>query len=239
MESPSGGWISSSRRDPCAVCGRTHDTSCRVTPSGLVLCWRGSTYAPPTWACRKGEHGPGADGQEWAFLGDADGWALFRLHESKQHLPRSLRIRVRRSQAEIVAGKMPVLIQLVEQALAVPPFEQLLDVEFEQAHKLIVLALQEAAGILPRLSAVAKGHAALERFQAWLQGKHRELEYQAADADCWATSWEYRLAVYSSGSPVLPEEPPDDLSPELPPYEPRDPIVLALYELHRPQGMQP
>jgi hypothetical protein len=128
---------------------------------------------------------------------------------------------------------------LIEQALAVPPFEQLLDSEFQQAQQLIVLALQEAAGMLPRLAAVARGDAALERFLARLQGKHRELEHQAADADRWATSWEHRLAVYRSGSPELPEEPEPPPPPALGPYQPKDLIVLALQELHREQGARP
>ncbi len=164
---------------------------------------------------------------------------MFRPHQERQHLPRAARRKLARSEAEIVAGKIPVLMPLIEQALAVPPFEQLLDSEFQQAHQLIMLALQEAAGMLPRLAAVARGDAALERFQAWLQGKHRELEHQATDADRWATTWEYRLAVYRSGSPELPEEEPEPPPPDLGPYQPRDLIVLALYGLHRAQGGQP
>ena len=88
----SGKLTSSSRRDPCPICGRTHDTSCRIGAE-MVLCWRGSTFAPPTWAQRKGDHGPGADGETWAYLGDRDGWALFRPHrplgqQERRRLPR-------------------------------------------------------------------------------------------------------------------------------------------------------
>ena len=88
----SGKLISSSKRDPCHVCGRSHDQSCRIGTE-MVLCWRGSTFAPPTWAQRKGDHGPGADGQEWAFMGDRDGWAMFRPHrplgqQERRRLPR-------------------------------------------------------------------------------------------------------------------------------------------------------
>jgi hypothetical protein len=59
----------------------------------MVLCWRGSTYAPPAWAQRPGDHGPAADGQDWAFLGDRDGWAMFRPdrpigQEERSQLPR-------------------------------------------------------------------------------------------------------------------------------------------------------
>ncbi|WP_094586615.1 hypothetical protein [Synechococcus sp. BO 8801] len=142
---------------------------------------------------------------------------------------------MQRSQAEIVAGKIPVLMPLIEQALAVPPFDHLRDDEFPEVHQLIQLALKEAAGMLPQLAAMAKGHAALEQFQVWLLGKHRELAYQAADADRWATSWGYRLSVYSSGSPQLPEGEPDPPPPDMGPYEPQDLIVLALYELDLPR----
>lgn len=59
----------------------------------ILLCWRGSTYAPPVWAQRPGDHGPGADGADWAYLGDRDGWAMFRLdkpigQEERQQLRR-------------------------------------------------------------------------------------------------------------------------------------------------------
>ena len=77
MRSTRSKWISSCRRTPCPICGRHHDGSCRIG-SEMVLCWRGSTYAPPAWAQRSGDHGPGADEQDWAFLGDRDGWAMFR-----------------------------------------------------------------------------------------------------------------------------------------------------------------
>ncbi len=88
----SGRLISSSSKDPCHVCGRTHDSSCRIG-TDMVLCWRGSSHNPPTWAQKPGDHGPGADGEDWAFLGDRDGWAMFRPHrpmgrEERRRLPR-------------------------------------------------------------------------------------------------------------------------------------------------------
>ena len=76
----SGKLISSSKRDPCPVCGRSHDGSCRIG-TDLILCWRGSTVSPPTWAQQPGRsHGPGANGEHFAYLGETDGWAKFRLH---------------------------------------------------------------------------------------------------------------------------------------------------------------
>ncbi|QPN59777.1 hypothetical protein H8F24_17830 [Synechococcus sp. CBW1002] len=68
-----------SRRNPCPVCGRVKDAKCSTNANGLVLCWRGTTHQPPSWADRKGSHGPGHDGQIWAYLGDSAGWGQFRL----------------------------------------------------------------------------------------------------------------------------------------------------------------
>jgi len=99
QQARSGKLISSSRRDHCPCCDRHHDGSCRIG-TDMVLCWRGSTFAPPTWAQKPGDHGPGADGQIWAFLGDADGWAQFRLHK---HLGRKQRRQAQRRQKPAVA----------------------------------------------------------------------------------------------------------------------------------------
>ncbi len=71
----------SSRREPCPVCGRAHSDNCRIGSDGLILCFRGSTCAPPTWAQQPGrDHGPGANGEHFAYLGETDAWAMFRLH---------------------------------------------------------------------------------------------------------------------------------------------------------------
>ena len=74
-------FIGSSRRTPCPVCGRAHSDNCRIGSDGLILCFRGSTVAPPTWAQQPGRsHGPGASGEHFAYLGETDAWAMFRPH---------------------------------------------------------------------------------------------------------------------------------------------------------------
>ena len=71
----------SSRGDSCPVCGRNSDGDCEIFSDGRVFCHRGSTFAPPEWARVKGDHGPGADGKEWAYLGESDrGTAMFKPH---------------------------------------------------------------------------------------------------------------------------------------------------------------
>jgi hypothetical protein len=82
-----GKLISSSKRTACPVCDRRHDGSCRIG-TNFVLCWRGTSHAPPEWARIPKDHGIGADGQEWAYLGDCDGWAKFKPHQPLGHQER-------------------------------------------------------------------------------------------------------------------------------------------------------
>lgn len=93
----------SSKRNPCPVCGRTGDSDCEIRPEGLVFCHRGSRWHPPKWATRTGDHGPGADGQDWAFLGDSqEGRAMFRTHQPMDAKPSAgnvVRLAPRRSPA--------------------------------------------------------------------------------------------------------------------------------------------
>jgi len=98
VASPSSS-IRSSQRDPCPICGRTKDGDCEIRVDGLVFCHSGSSHYPPEWAQRKGDHGKGADGQEWAYLGDSQmGHGMFRPHSPLDgnyrgnrviHLPRN------------------------------------------------------------------------------------------------------------------------------------------------------
>ncbi|WP_216906838.1 hypothetical protein [Synechococcus sp. CCY 0621] len=164
---------------------------------------------------------------------------VLRPHQERQHLPGAARRKLERSEAEIVAGKLRLLTPLIAEALAVEPFEHLRDDQFREVHQLIQLAVEETTKLLPRLAAIAGNDVALRRLLDLLGLQHRELRYQAEDADRWATSWDYRLATYRSESPVLPEEEPELPPPDLGPYQPRDLIVLALHGLHREQVARP
>ena len=232
-------WSASGRSGPCSFCGRNTDGKCRRGPS-WISCWHGTSFHPPD--LKVGEVVT-VEGEPWAVVSVRGGFGgnstVLRPHQERQHLQRAARRKLQRSEAEIVAGKLRLLTPLIAEALAVEPFEHLRDDQFREAHQLIRLALEETTKLLPRLAAIAGDDKALRRLLGLLQGQQRELEYQAADADRWATDWNYRLATYRSGSPVLPEEEPELPPKDLGPYEPRDPIVRQLYELHRAQGVQP
>jgi hypothetical protein len=75
--------LRSSRRHPCPICGRAdQEGDCEMKADGRVFCHRGSRWHPPAWAQKSGDHGMGADGQPWAYLGNSDlGNAIFRPHQ--------------------------------------------------------------------------------------------------------------------------------------------------------------
>lgn len=57
-------------RNPCPICSRTKDGDCRISPN-LILCAYGTTHSPPSELLR-GEVIQLANGQTWAYTGDAD-----------------------------------------------------------------------------------------------------------------------------------------------------------------------
>lgn len=232
-------WSSSGRSRPCELCGRNTDGKCRRGP-GWISCWHGSTFHPPD--LKVGEVVT-IEGEPWAVVSVRGGFGgnstVLRPHQERQHLPRAARRKLERSEAEIVAGKLRLLTPLIAEALAVEPFEHLRDDQFREVHQLIQLAVEETTKLLPRLAAIAGSDVALRRLLVLLGLQLRELRFQAEDADRWASSWEYRLAVYQSGSPALPEEAPEPPPLDLGQYQPRDLIVLALQGLHREQGARP
>ena len=77
-------FTASSVKNPCPVCGRTKDGDCRLTGDGTVFCHTHQTD-------RKGDTRRGADGQEWACVGnttDGAGWGIFKIHEPLEPSPR-------------------------------------------------------------------------------------------------------------------------------------------------------
>jgi hypothetical protein len=84
VATPSSRSTRSSKTNPCPVCGRNTDGDCELKPDGLVFCNRGGNFAPPADARHEGDVVPGADGQQWAFLGDSNlGRAMFKPDEGK------------------------------------------------------------------------------------------------------------------------------------------------------------
>ena len=83
----------SSKANPCPICGRNTDDACETKPDGRVFCRRGSTFAPPPEARNEGDVVTGADGQQWAFIGDTEiGNATFKPDEGKGKTKPHLRV---------------------------------------------------------------------------------------------------------------------------------------------------
>ena len=90
---PSNSSTRSSKTNPCPICGRNTDDACETKPDGRVFCRRGSTFTPPPEARNEGDVVTGADGQQWAFIGDTElGNATFKPDESKGKTKPHLRV---------------------------------------------------------------------------------------------------------------------------------------------------
>lgn len=109
VASPSGHSSRSSKTNPCSVCGRDTDGDCELKPDGRVFCNRGSNFAPPPEARNEGDVVPGADGQQWAYLGDTElGRAMFKPDEGKSKSKTHLRV--------VSAPSRPLLARLPDGA---------------------------------------------------------------------------------------------------------------------------
>lgn len=75
-----GRWISTSKKEPCPLCGRTKDGDCRInSQNGAVNCHDTAHRDRLT----KGEVVIGADGREWGFSHQTDLWVNFKPHKPK------------------------------------------------------------------------------------------------------------------------------------------------------------
>jgi hypothetical protein len=80
--SAQGRWISSSKSNPCPVCGRDADSKCRRRDD-QIHCYRGSRFGPPENLSRGGVlH---VDGADWYLAEPSGGFsgnhAVFRRHQ--------------------------------------------------------------------------------------------------------------------------------------------------------------
>ena len=92
VATPSSRSTRSSKTNPCPVCGRNTDGDCELKPDGLVFCNRGGNFSPPE-PRDKTNVVTGADGQQWAFLGDSSlGRAMFKPDEGKGKAKTHLRL---------------------------------------------------------------------------------------------------------------------------------------------------
>lgn len=75
----------SSKANPCPICGRSKDGDCRIGAES-VLCWHGNSHHPPA-GLRSGDLVTGTDRVQWAYTGNAEGWAHFTRHKPRVGAP--------------------------------------------------------------------------------------------------------------------------------------------------------
>jgi hypothetical protein len=175
-------WQSSSRANPCPVCGRDTDSKCRWGDD-QILCFPGSRFAPPN--VRPGEVITLADGSQWfrcrADGGFSGGHAVFRPHRPlEQGRPRTVMNRqaIRPEDAMAEAKRIRTALALV---LAAPPWETLRPDELRQQARQLDQVAKRITRLRQMVAAVSKPSEPIERLRWAIRDWQRQIEHQAND----------------------------------------------------------
>ena len=179
----------SSRSHACPVCGRNTDADCRFGDD-LVLCHQGSSFAPPS------DLKPGdtidIDGRPWALIRRDAGFsgraAVFRPHRQQLHQQlrpynrahRAIAVQVI-SDLDGLENSLADLDTLANEALCIPPLDQMLDSDIHEAREVCAVAHDVARSLLPRLARASRHDASLLQTLWDLQRLQRDLRYQLED----------------------------------------------------------
>jgi hypothetical protein len=180
-------WHSSSKRSPCAVCGRDSDDKCRRSDE-LLSCYWGERFAPP--AGLKLGQVLDIEGRRWAVVNLTGGFAgnslILRPHVDRHDFKPAQRLQRQREAAVLAPALREVFGKVrhyVHASLAVPELQhataeelcrnqQLLDTTRRHLRELrvpLVLARREDPSLARMVSAV----------DHWL----RLVSFQAADLE--------------------------------------------------------
>ena len=180
---------SSSKRNPCPICGRTKDGDCRWT-ADLILCHRGSSHAPP-------KHLNVGDviqvqSKPWALVRSDGGFdmaaAVFRPHRPRRHSHQKrlsnyrsanlLKARVRC--AKRIAQQF---LDLAEEANSVGEFELLPYPDLQAAFALIYQADEQGAKVVQALMALRRSASDINPDLEQVKAAQRQVRYQRMDVD--------------------------------------------------------
>ena len=180
---------SSSKRNPCPICGRTKDGDCRWTHD-LILCHRGSSHGPP-------KHLSVGDviqvqSKPWALVRSDGGFdmaaAVFRPHRPRRHSHQKrlsngrganlLKARVRC--AKRIAQQF---LDLAQEANAVGEFELLSYPDLQAAFGLIYQADEQGAKVVQALMALRRSASDINPDLERVKAAQRKVRYQRLDVD--------------------------------------------------------
>lgn len=171
----------SSRREPCPVCGRSKNSSCRWG-EGVVYCFCGDDHHPPLHM-RLGETLQ-ISGVSWALVSTQGGFGgnsfVFRPHSGppRPQLPRARQQR----QHQGVQALMAQAMASVDAALAVPELVLSTPDELRAAWALIDTAVEQTSALQAALKLLSGQNPELRRYRDLLQEAGKELAYQRQDA---------------------------------------------------------
>ena len=175
------------------VCGRNTDGDCRWTDS-VIFCHNGSTFQPPQHL-RIGDVIDIA-GEPWALVktnAGFDGAAhCFKPHRERDKVSaivRRQRFAVQTiDDLELIKTALVSFDDLAAKVLAIPPLEQLLDVEIIQHRDDAHTAHKSALKLIKRLTRAKRHDASLTPVLEAVSTTQRLLRYQLADLNRYCAS---------------------------------------------------
>ena len=236
----------SGKRSPCPSCGRDSDGDCRFSDQ-VVLCHSGKRFAPPKHL-RVGDVIT-LQGRPWALVATGKGYDgaahVFKPHNprNKQKLDRSAGLRRAAAGNDLhriddALGAFQVAAQTV---LAIPPLEQMLDHEINEARNSAIAAEQQGRELIQRLTRAKYVAPYCEVALREVEKIHRTLRYQLQDLNRYCASpghyWASNLLspcclLTASECPNLESDwlfwNADDSN-----YHPKNPVVAELHTAWR------
>jgi hypothetical protein len=177
-----GRWQSSSRANPCPVCGRDSDDKCRWGDD-QIHCYPGSRFAPPD--VRPGEVITLADGSQWFRCrrdgGFSGGHAVFRPHRPlEQSRPRTVMKRQTINPADALAEAKRVRTA-VRVALEFPDFEFCSTDQLRQHGRQLVEVAKRISRLRETLRNVRKPSVGIDALRRSIEDWERQIEHQQRD----------------------------------------------------------
>jgi len=231
----------SGRNNPCPHCERTKDGDCRWNDK-VILCHSGSSLKPGSVVTLNGKdwylsrHNGGYDGSA----------AVFKRHKPKTAEPVIFRRQRQAVQAIEDLGTAETELQkfqgLASQALAIPPFEQMLDADIRQARDICDQAFALGKVLIKRIARAKRHDPAMAIDLERVLGVHRDLRYQLADLERYCANpglyWQQMIIQGPQAVPAVATEEEQgstwafwhniDAN-----YRPRDAGVAELYDAYK------
>ena len=227
--------------NPCPHCNRTKDSDCRWNKN-VILCHSGSTLKPGEIIT--------LDGRDWYLSRQNGGYdgsaAVFKPHKAKTNEP--IIFRRQREAAQVIENldsastELDRFVALAIRALAIPPFEQMLDFEISAAQVICNEAFELGKQLITKLAKAKKHDPSMAVDLERVLETHRDLRYQLSDLNRYCANpglyWEQMLINAPARVPTTAIEESKASTWAYwhnvdPSYKPKDKGVAELYDAYK------